>query len=863
MKNLIYSLFFIFLFSGSAFAQLSGERTVPSDNYPNLQTVADSLNLYGVGSGGINFMIAGGTTFEETSIEFSASGNADDPIYIGWNGEGEKPHVNFDGSDADNDIGFSLIGVSYYTLDGIKITNSNLNLERGVLITNFDSETGASYNVIKNMEIILDKENPYQTVGISVNTQAIPSEFNGNNHYNKFYNNNISNVLIGYTFDGGTGTTPNMAVGNEVGTQDGGQSIISDIVMAGITTQNQNGFSITNTTIRDLTRLGGGVTAPAAIATSDNNPTEDLTNEFIISNNVIEDMTSSTTSIFGMYLTARKTTYQINNNKIHNITATGGGSNTADGIFVFATGVVANIYNNMVSGIAAPASAVAGNNIVTRGISARTYDQLNLFYNTVVLEYEATNLANRSAPISIFNNSAPVLMRNNIFINKSTLPEGSVGTVAAIHKRNNNMTGLMSATDNNIYYAGAPGPQNLIFYGFHASSPLNLETLEAYQTSADSFDQNSYTEDVPFISADDLHIPASATTLAKDNASPVTEPIVITTDIDGSIRDTETPDIGADEIASTEMLLAINPNPENGAIDISAGLSELSWEYLTSPEYTLPEAFLVYINESADFDGVTPVATVLLEAGETNYSAAIENLNALTEYFWKVVPITAVENGDPADNVIVWSFTTGIYLAPNAAENPSPDNNGTVDLSEDHVIVFGWDYIPSENHSLPTHFEIYGASDMSAVEWETPIAQIDYVEDQVSYTIELIDNPNFTYELETENFWKIVPVSADNIEASEVPVWSFWFESTIGLNDLKLAAGTVIYPNPAADFLNIDPGFDGKYEVMLYDVQGRLVKHLGEAEGKRTIPVVSVQSGAYQLVLKQGDLRFTSLIKVN
>src|SRR5690554_4050240 len=275
MKKTFYSLFFILLFSGSTWAQIAGERTVPSDDYPDLQTVADSLNLYGVGTGGVSFMLQGGTTFEESPIEFTTGGTADAPVYIGWDGEGEKPTVNFDGTESERDAGFKLTGVSFITLDGINITNPNSNLEVGILITNYDGANGSSDNTIKNVDITLDKLNEFSATGISVVADSIPSDFMGNNHNNKFYNNRIFNVGIGYSFDGNTSTTDLMSVGNEVGIEGDGESLIQDLVLAGVTARDQNGFNFSHTTIRDLLQTESS--SPAAISTSSRNPSDQLT----------------------------------------------------------------------------------------------------------------------------------------------------------------------------------------------------------------------------------------------------------------------------------------------------------------------------------------------------------------------------------------------------------------------------------------------------------------------------------------------------------------------------------------------------------------------------------------------------------
>src|SRR5690606_27865311 len=174
----------------------------------------------------------------------------------------------------------------------------------------------------------------------------------------------------------------------------------------------------------------------------------------------------------------------------------------------------------------------------------------------------------------------------NIFINKTTLPEDATGRVTAFYKRNNTVAGITEQSDNNIYYAGIPGPQHTNYYGHNSTTPALHETLEDYKIFASTFAKNTITGDVQFVSPDELHILASANTVARNNATPVTEPIEITTDIDGTIRDGATPDIGADEIASELPDVAINPNPTDGELEVSVDLDQLSWEFYTSAEFT-------------------------------------------------------------------------------------------------------------------------------------------------------------------------------------------------------------------------------------------------------------------------------------
>lgn len=869
MKNFSLSLFLMLFVAGTAFSQISGERIIPSTDYPNLQTIADSLNLHGVGSGGVSFMLQGGSSFEESPLVFNTSGTEDNPVYIGWDGQGQKPTVTINGTEANNDAGMSLVGVDYYTIDGIEITNPNSNLEIGILITNANGEDGANHNTIKNVDITLDKLNESQTVGILVTAENTATEIDGNNSHNKFYNNRISNVTIGYNFDGATSNTSLMAVGNEVGTTNGGVSEIFDIVMAGVVAKDQNGFAVRNTHIYDLTRLGDGNTAPAGISTASGNPSDDLDNPFIIENNIIEDLTSSTTSIYGMYLSARKNTYYVNNNKIHNITATGGGGNTADGIMVLATGVEANIYNNMVSGIAAPASALNGN-AASRGICVRTFERANVFYNTVLLDYEATNAAHHSAAFIIFNNPDPVLMQNNIFINKTTLPEGSNGVVAAVYKRTPAIASIDEETNNNIYYAGTPGENHYIFYGHNNTAPAALQTLEDYKAFAENFDQNSFTEDVAFLANDDLHIDPSSNSIAKNNGIPVTSPFEITTDYDGTTRDATTPDIGADEIASEFPIAAINPTPEDGAESVAIELSELSWEFHTTPEYTTPEAFFVFFGETPDFDNAVAIATIMYEEGVTNYSAELsEDLDWSTQYYWMVAPTTHLNNGNFPEEITTWTFTTEdemMYLYPNPAVNPTPANGSVIAYPESDELILSWEFYPEENYVLPTHFNVYGSSSTTGEEWDTPIAQVEYEEGVTSYeTIIQLTLPTQHFSLENleTNYWRVEP--ADLLTPTpleEIETWTFQFDSEIGLSEIEIQ-NTVVYPNPAKEHVSIKPAFEGQYEIRLFDMQGKMVANYGYGEGMRTLPITNVQSGIYQMVITKEGVRFAKLIAVN
>ncbi|MBW6480614.1 MAG: T9SS type A sorting domain-containing protein, partial [Bacteroidales bacterium] len=476
----------------------------------------------------------------------------------------------------------------------------------------------------------------------------------GTNSNNSFLNNHISNVLLGYVIDSNTGQVDLMNTGNFVGTEMDGEHIIEDIVMSGVYLLNQNGATVDNVQFLSLNRPDDGTnTAPATISTTGALPSGMLTNPIVISNNTIKDQYSPSTTIFGMYLNQRNVHYEVYNNRLHNITTDGTGTTYSAGIMLFGTGTTADIYNNMVSGISAPNSS----GVSVRGIYVRTFNSVNIFYNSVLIDYAATEAGNISAALSIHNINDPVDLRNNIFINKTTIPALGTGFVTAFLKNTAALGNIQATSDNNIYYAGTPSEQNFIFYG---SSTANDQTLAEYQARAVNFDQNSYTEDVPFLATDNLHIDPLAETAVRGNASPITSPIAITTDINGKERDTENPDIGAQELPEAYPAMALNPMPENGATEVSIDLAEIQWQYFSSLDFVDPAGFKVYFGTTETPGEDELLGWVVFDTETENYpfSLAETELDYETTYYWMIVPSVDEEDGPDAQNPVTWSFTT-------------------------------------------------------------------------------------------------------------------------------------------------------------------------------------------------------------
>mgnify|MGYP003489355982 FL=1 len=77
-------LFFLMLvsFSQNSFAQLSGNYTIPGTSFATVKAAFDSLNLVGVGSGGVTFNINADYTesISDSVLILTATGTVSDPI---------------------------------------------------------------------------------------------------------------------------------------------------------------------------------------------------------------------------------------------------------------------------------------------------------------------------------------------------------------------------------------------------------------------------------------------------------------------------------------------------------------------------------------------------------------------------------------------------------------------------------------------------------------------------------------------------------------------------------------------------------------------------------------------------------------
>jgi hypothetical protein len=255
-----------------------------------------------------------------------------------------------------------------------------------------------------------------------------------------------------------------------------------------------------------------------------------------ISDNVIIQSYPAITGnvIWGMLFNTFDGTVNIFGNKVQRLVSI---TNATQGIYGIGTlasqpGVVMNIYNNFLggdfqhNGTGIPASIDV--------ISFQdNIPQANVYHNTIVLNNMTKTASGRMTGVR-WGGTANVTLRNNIIIN-----EKDAAVAFALY----NAGGTFTSNYNDLYVSGANA--NIGFSG------AARQTFQTWQDSTGQ-DANSVNVSAPFTAALDFHIPDGTLTPLESAGIPIA---IVTTDIDGQVRNLSNPDIGADEFAG---LLQIN-----------------------------------------------------------------------------------------------------------------------------------------------------------------------------------------------------------------------------------------------------------------------------------------------------------------
>ncbi len=224
-----------------------------------------------------------------------------------------------------------------------------------------------------------------------------------------------------------------------------------------------------------------------------------------------------------------------------------------------------NVYNNFISDLntisADNVHSISGLYFGSEGLSGRTG---NLYNNTIYLNASSSGSDFGSSAVYCATTSIGLtfLMQNNILVNTSSA--NGLGLTAAFRRYDQIATNYSKSSDRNCFYAGSPGPKNVIY----SAGTFTCETIEVYKSlmSSSGREANSFSELPPFINitarAYNVHLQAGVLTHCESGAMvAMYSGSPIDTDFDGDPRypapgypnnlshPAKAPDVGADEFA--------------------------------------------------------------------------------------------------------------------------------------------------------------------------------------------------------------------------------------------------------------------------------------------------------------------------
>jgi len=367
----------MFLYPQSAYAQLTGTKTIPGD-YATIEAAITDLNAQGVGTGGVTFDVAAGHTETFTSATaglITATGTATDQIIFQKSGGGANPLITASGlgtvatstSNGAHGDGIIIIEAGdYITFDGIDLQENvaatgdqfmeyGFYLKKIAVSVQADTADNACKNVtIMNCDISLDKATRY-SYGIYVSNRigvndAVVRSIGGASENIKIYNNNIHDCYGAIQLRGDSQLSPyefydqNIEIGvdggNTITDFGGGASSCYPIYAI-----YQNGLKVANNTING----GAGQTSTLYgiyLSTGSNS------NVDVYSNTITLQSDATTSSFYALYCSMGSTgttnTVNIYDNIIENCTRPAVTSGTWYMIYRSSSAFNVNIYGNII-----------------------------------------------------------------------------------------------------------------------------------------------------------------------------------------------------------------------------------------------------------------------------------------------------------------------------------------------------------------------------------------------------------------------------------------------------------------------------------------------------------------------------------
>jgi hypothetical protein len=552
----------------------------------------------------------------------------------------------------------------------LTVNNNSLNIVRistsGIFYGIYAAGSTAlssNYNINNNAVSLNSASSGSTTAGI-YNNESATKTMNGNS----ITITGSGSTLNGFYLNNGTNNVGAAGLGNTI-------SLSSSAVTPTIYGVNGNGtgtFNVKNNTISTMSASASSTNAPIISAIRMTGGTTDISNNSIYG--VGTGAGSGSATINGMEITAG--TNNIYKNKIYDLSTSCTGTSTLISDIKI-TGGSTNIYNNLIgqtntfTGVN-NADAVRAFNI-TSSTASTTH---NVYYNTIYLNSSSTGVnfgttaiyhtASGTATTSALN------LRNNIVVNNSTA--AGTGKTVAYRRSSTTLTNYASTSNNNIFYAGTPGVNNLIMY----DGTNSYQTLATFKTAVSTRDANSFTENPTWLGttgsdASFLHLNTSIETQAESGAVTIGS---YTDDFDGDVRNASTPDIGADEGAYP----VLDITPPTISYTTLGNSSSISGQILSSVTITDP-APGTGINTASGtkpriyFKRLTDANTYVDNTNASNGWKYVETTSGSSPFSF-TIDFSLIYNS-PSDAVSAGDFIQYFVVAQDLAATPNVGiNNG-------------------------------------------------------------------------------------------------------------------------------------------------------------------------------------------
>ncbi len=513
---------------------LEGIKTIKPNgtgDFYSFKQAIDALKFCGV-CGKLKILVEPNHIYNETLSPITFSGSADKTItFQSADTSLANPIIETKGSPADSDAIIKFVGADYFNFKNIDFKAKDSTVEYGILITNKSPDNGATHNTFQNCNITLFNSDT-SSVGLKQYLSYVPDTTKGTNSDNKFIKLNIKNAYFGMQLYGKDSfdnlRDDSCLISNCKITNFGLGG--TDKRAVGIHFWGQKNLTINNCTVQN----GYSTSRTLGIYAAGHN------SNILIQNNTVHNLYGESIQVVGLRSYVSSVTFR--NNIIYNIT----GKIMACGIESYAGHDT--IYNNFISKISAPdANAIANGFPAARGISLRETNAF-VFFNTVFLNDTSTNANNQNTAFYVQNSYTTA--KNNIFINNSNFVNGSVApSVYFKYTDDFNSKYAQNSSNNDFYTIKTPSTKNPIAY--IDQSKTKYLSLQDFKNAVSPAENNSISDFPQFINIKsvpyDLHINPNTYPSIENAGVPIYSPLRITTDFDSENRNSEKPDIGADE----------------------------------------------------------------------------------------------------------------------------------------------------------------------------------------------------------------------------------------------------------------------------------------------------------------------------